>query len=84
VPKDAWGFLSGTSMATPHVAGAVALLRSACPGFSDLPGFRQSSVIQDIILATTCDLGERGLDHRFGFGRVDALRAIDAAKRLGY
>lgn len=84
VPKGSWGFLSGTSMATPHVAGAIALLRSGCAGFAQLPGFRRSSVIQDIVLATTCDLGERGLDHRFGFGRIDALRAIDAAKRLGY
>lgn len=84
LPKGGWGVLSGTSMATPHVAGAIALLRSSCSGFSELPGFRRSSVIQDIILGTVVDLGERGLDHRFGFGRVDVLKAIDAARRLGY
>lgn len=84
LPNGKWGFLSGTSMATPHVAGAIALLRSACAGFDELPGFRQSSVIQDIILGTTLDLGERGLDHRFGFGRVDVLKAVDVARRLGY
>lgn len=79
-----WAELSGTSMATPHVSGAIALLRSACPKLQYLPAVERASVIQDIVLGTCHDLGERGQDHRFGFGRLDILRALDAAKSLGY
>ena len=34
VPGNGYGYLSGTSMAAPHVAGAIAMIKAANPGFS--------------------------------------------------
>ena len=61
---------SGTSMASPHVAGVAALVWSH---------HRQCSnaEIRQALTATAIDLGDAGRDHQFGFGLVQAKAASD-------
>lgn len=59
--------MSGTSMATPHAAGAAALLWDATPGA--LP-----RTIRKRLDAAVADLGVPGRDPQFGFGRIDLSR----------
>ena len=68
---------NGTSSATPHVAGLMALILAVDP---DL----RSWEVEDIIKMTAQDLGLRGRDNEFGFGRIDARAALEAASRLWY
>ncbi len=58
---------SGTSMATPHVSGTGALLMSR--GFTNLEARAH-------IERTAKDLGARGFDFYYGWGRIDALAAV--------
>ena len=68
-PGDMYVYMSGTSMATPHVAGVAALV------WSHNPTLRNRDV--RIILARTADdLGTLGWDEEYGFGRVDAEEAV--------
>jgi subtilisin family serine protease len=67
--KNGYACLAGTSMAAPHVAGALAVLRGT--GLSP-----QASV--DRLLATAEDLGDPGRDNQFGFGRIDLGAAVGA------
>jgi thermitase len=55
---------SGTSMATPHVAGAAALIWSADPSAS-------ASTIRTRLDHATVDAGAPGRDPDYGFGRLD-------------
>jgi thermitase len=68
---------NGTSSATPHVAGLMALILSVDP---DL----RSWEVEDIIKLTAEDLGPAGRDEDFGFGRINCRRALEAASRLWY
>jgi hypothetical protein len=70
-------------MATPHVAGAVALLRSVRPDLG-------VSALRSVLEGTAADIGSPGVDAQTGAGMVDpaaALRAlvgVDRAAGAGY
>ncbi len=74
---------SGTSMATPGVAGTVALLvqRYRQLNANALP---PSSLIKNSILNTAEDLGNPGPDYRYGFGRINALEAVKMLEQNRY
>jgi len=84
VPGGGWEHFNGTSMAAPHVAGAIALLLSGTRIKQDVPVAQRAFVIQDLLTGSAEELGEAGQNHRFGFGRIDVLRALGFARELGY
>jgi len=72
--KYTYDYAAGTSMATPHVAGVVALMKSVYPGLTP--------DIFDTMLANgelTDDLGTTGRDNSFGYGLINAQKAVAAA-----
>ncbi|MFK7887831.1 MAG: S8 family serine peptidase [Gammaproteobacteria bacterium] len=78
VPDGGYASWNGTSMATPHVAGAMALLLSAT-SLQEVDPAERAFLIQDLMSAGVEELGEAGHDHRFGLGRIDALRSVGFA-----
>ncbi len=75
-----WGgstyeWVSGTSQASPHVAGLAALIWSVNPDLSN-------TQVESIIKQTADDLGATGRDNYYGFGRINARRALEATAPL--
>lgn len=67
--------LGGTSMATPHVAGVLALMKAVRPTLTP-------AEVDTLLVAgrLTIDIGAPGRDNSFGHGLIDALKAVQAAQ----
>jgi thermitase len=65
---SAYVALSGTSMATPQVAGVAAIIRTRNPGFT-------ADQARAKLDASVDDRGALGRDPQYGFGRVNVLKA---------
>jgi subtilisin family serine protease len=67
--SDGYALLNGTSMASPYVAGLAALIWSVDPSVS-------RDKVRSIIQLSTDDLGAAGKDDHFGYGRINAGKAL--------
>jgi subtilisin family serine protease len=71
LPGEDYGYGSGTSMATPHVTGAVALLRSYSPGITP-------DAVRDALIASARPLGGSGHNSASGYGLLQVGVALDS------
>lgn len=67
----------GTSMASPHVAGVIALMKAVYP---QLTAQQVTNLLGNGLL--TNDLAPEGKDSAFGYGLIDALKAVNEAQKL--
>ena len=77
LPDSEYGLLNGTSMATPHVAGAIALLLSANPNLT-------RSEINQILAETAVPLAPVHPNINSGWGRLDTYAAVASQTSIGW
>jgi subtilisin family serine protease len=70
IANGSYGSMSGTSMAAPHVSGAVALLRQVNPN-------ADADQIKLALLMSARDLGTPGEDNTYGMGLIDVFAAAE-------
>lgn len=71
-PGSRYAALSGTSMASPHVAGLLSLVKAANPDLTN-------DQMADVIRKTARDFGAAGKDADYGYGQIDVDAAVKAA-----
>ena len=64
--------LSGTSMASPHVAALAAMIRSVNPALTN-------GEVMQLMRDSAIDLGAEGKDKYYGYGLIDVKRALESA-----
>lgn len=85
-PDNQYVKLSGTSMASPHISGAVALIYSRY--FMRFKKYPAPEYLKDLLHYQAIDLGKIGFDNLYGFGlfsfNIDggkAIRLIPGSRR---
>lgn len=63
-------FMSGTSMAAPHVTGLVALIRARFPELTN-------EEVMNLIRQTADDIGQPGYDPYYGYGVINVYNALN-------
>lgn len=71
-PNNQYAALSGTSMASPHVAALAGLIRSLNPDLTN-------TEVMDLMRQSVIDLGDPGHDKYYGYGQVDVYKALQSA-----
>ncbi len=75
-----YGTMSGTSMAAPHVAGAVALLWSAVPALKNQIAATEQLLNDNAFHIAWTDCSSSGWPNNvYGYGRLDIKATVDAA-----
>jgi len=70
VLNNSYAYRGGTSMAAPHVSGVAALIWSQFPGMT-------RDQVRIRLRKTADDLGQLGFDKYYGYGRVNARKAVE-------
>ena len=73
--ENAFGYMSGTSMAVPHVTASVGVVKS---NFPELTGAEISVILRE----TARDLGAPGVDEIYGHGLLDLANAVAPQGRI--
>jgi len=74
---QALAFSQGTSMAAPHVAGVIALMKAVHPGLTEAELVSLISSCAITNKTTAC-----ARDNQLGYGQIDAYKAVAEARRL--
>ncbi len=75
--KDSYYIVRGTSFAAPQVSGAAALVWQAFPYFSN-------DLVRQTLLGTADDLGAPGPDVVFGYGELNAGKAVNGPAKFDW
>lgn len=73
IPANGYAWMDGTSMASPEVAGLAALILSYRPTLTN-------AQLRAVIDASTIDMGSAGRDIYYGYGLVNASRAMQLSQ----
>jgi serine protease AprX len=85
-PGNRYASMSGTSMSSPHLAGAIALLWSAQPRLRGQVGTTETILFNSashlVVSSGTCGGTSAGdiPNNLFGYGRLDVLAAVKSAR----
>jgi len=74
LPNNSYGALTGTSMACPHVSGAVTILRQVNPDLT-------VADIKTALMSTALDRGATGPDNDYGWGIVNIGSAVNYVRQ---